>query len=242
METIVFFDTETTGVEASKDRIVQISFVKTDLSFRVLDKKKTLLNPGIPIPKSASDVHHILDSDVAASPTFKQVSKSLFDFLEGSILAGFNSDRFDLPLLSEEFSRCDLTFPIPGTKLRTLDSLKVFHEKEKRNLTAAYKFYCNGNLEGLAHDAENDVLATIEVLQGQMFMYDMTLEECEDMCKSENVDLAGKIVLLEGLPCYSFGKAKGIPVLKDPGFGEWMLKNDFTSNTKNVLRSILYSK
>ncbi len=241
---ICHIDTETTSVEVDSAKIVQICIIKMDTLGQVLDKRTKLINPGIPIPAEATAVHGITDEMVKDAPTFQSLSKGIFDFIEGCDFAGYNIINFDVPLLAEEFARCNITWP-PQDAL-FFDAMKIFHEKEKRDLTAAMKFYCGVELEG-AHDAENDVLASAKVLAAQLTKYEdlkaMTPEQLSKFCMPQDrLDLAGKIVLKDGEAVYNFGKDKGKSVKKFPGFGEWMLKNSFTSNTKNVVRSLIYSK
>jgi DNA polymerase-3 subunit epsilon len=235
---IIFFDLETTGTSITKDKIVQIAAVKTNLSLEILDTKCVYVNPEILIPKGASDVHGITDETVKDAFTFKQYSKAIFEFFNVSILAGFNIDGFDVPLLSEEFARCGIDFPTKEIKI--IDSFQIFRDKEPRTLTAAVKFY-TGQIFEDAHDALKDVIRTIEVLEGQRKMYGFTHEDCF-LKNDKRLDLLGKIILNDdNIPVYSFGKAKGVPVISDRGFGEWMLKNDFPIQTKNILRALLYA-
>lgn len=235
MQDIIFFDLETTGVSITKDRIVQLSAIKVNQDMQIIDKKKILVNPTIPIPKEASDVHHITDEMVKDCPRFKSYSKAVFEFFKDCILAGFNIKNFDVPLLAEEFAREGLDF---NFDIKIIDAYQIFIQKEKRDLASAVKFYCGYDIEG-AHDAEVDNKATIDVLSGQMFAYGMSLNECIEFCKTETLDFAGKIGLKDGEPIYTFGKDKGKKVRDEPGFARWMLSQDFSSNTKSIIRDIL---
>lgn len=239
MNDIIFFDLETTGTSTTKDSIVELATVKVDYNLNILESKRILINPKKPIPKEASDVHGITDEFVSASPAFDQYSKSLFKyFTDGDpIIAGFNSNRFDVPLLSEEFARCGLLWPSINQKY--IDCYKIYSSREKRDLTSALKFYTGIDLQD-AHDALNDVKATVEVLRGQISMYSISVDEIVNECTNNDfVDIEGKIILINNIPCYNFGKDKGHPIFLKPDYAYWMLKNEFSSNTKNVLRSIL---
>ena len=239
---MVFFDLETTGTDISRDRIVQIAVLKLfpDGGEEV---KTRLVNPGIPIPASATAVHHITNEDVAEEPKFPEIAKGLAEFFRGADIAGFNSNRFDIPILVEEFGRCSIPFPDPEAKL--VDVQVIYHRKEERTLAAAYKFNCSKTLEG-AHDAEADVRATLEVFREQLEKYDdigSTLEDLHRYSNSDSiVDYARKLMRNDrGEIVYAFGKNRGKRVLDDPGYAEWMLGGDFPVSTKNVLRRILAS-
>jgi DNA polymerase-3 subunit epsilon len=197
------------------------------------------------IPEEASAVHGIYDEDVADCPTFKLMAKKIAEDIEGCDLAGFNSNRFDIPLLVEEFLRAGVDIDLQKRKF--IDVQVIYHKLEQRTLSAAYKFYCNKNLED-AHSAAADTHATYEVLKAQLEHYPDILENdvkflSEYSCYSKNVDFAGRIVYNEqGIEVFNFGKYKGISVeevlLKDPGYYGWILNGDFTLNTKNVLTKI----
>lgn len=245
MKHIVFFDLETTGTDTAKDRIVEISAMKLtpDLS-TIIDSKVYLINPGIPIPKEASDVHGITDEKVAGKPPFAAFAKGLVGYLHGCDLGGYNIADFDIPLLAEELARAGVSWR-PAADCRVIDAYKIFVDREPRTLTAAFKFYTGEDLQG-AHAAEVDNVATVKVLKGQMARYDDLKEFNPDQLhaitigKTKRVDLAGKIVLNDhGTPCFSFGKSKGKPVSQDKSFAEWMLKADFTSDTKAIIRQLL---
>jgi DNA polymerase III subunit epsilon len=239
---IVFFDLETTGTDITRDRIVQIAVLKL-LPDGGEEVRTRLLNPGIPIPASATAVHHITNADVADKPKFPDIAKGLAEFFRDADIAGFNSNRFDIPILVEEFGRCSIPFPDPEAKL--VDVQVIYHRKEERTLAAAYKFYCSKTLEG-AHDAEADVRATLEVFREQLEKYDdigTTLEELHRYSNSDGiVDYARKLMRNDrGEIVYAFGKNRGKRVLDDTGYAEWMLGGDFPESTKNVLRRILAS-
>jgi DNA polymerase-3 subunit epsilon len=240
---IVFFDLETTGKSPITDRICQVSTFKTTEDFSLIDGtvRNILINPECEIPKEATEIHKITNEIVKDKPTFKSVSNSLYSYLSGCILGGFNIKYYDVPMLSEEFGRCGITYPIDNT-IPIIDGCKIFKNKERRDLSSALKFYCGIELEG-AHDAQNDNFATLEVVKAQSVFYGMDCSDMIEFCKKDDsnfVDFAGKIILIDGVPCFSFGrKTKGVPVKNDIGFAKWMLDNDFPINTKNVVRSII---
>ena len=240
---LVFFDLETTGINANTDRIVEISYLKV-LPNGNEETKTFRVNPGMPIPKEASDIHHITDEDVANSPSFKEIGKSIAKDIEGCDLAGFNSNRFDVPLLAEEFLRNDIDIDLSKRKL--IDVQVIFHKMEQRTLSAAYKFYCNAELEG-APGAEADTRATYEVLKSQLDRYPELNNDVQYLSEfstfNRNVDFAGKIVLNDkDQEVFNFGKYKDQLVedilKKDSGYYGWMMQGDFALNTKNVLTRI----
>ncbi|MBE6280907.1 MAG: 3'-5' exonuclease [Bacteroides sp.] len=241
---LVFFDLETTGTNINLDRIVEICYLKVYPNGN--ESSKTLrINPEMHIPEQASAVHGIYDDDVMDCPTFKEVAKEIANDIEGCDLAGFNSNRFDIPLLVEEFLRVGVDIDL--NKRKFIDVQVIYHKLEQRTLSAAYKFYCGKNLED-AHTAEADTRATYEVLKAQLDHYPEVLENdvkflSEYSCFTKNVDFAGRIVYDDnGVEVFNFGKYKGIPVLdvlqRDPGYYGWILNGDFTLNTKNVLTKI----
>ena len=247
---LVFFDIESTGLDIATDRIVEISVVKlypvdSNHPAGTYDVKTRRINPEMHIPETASAVHHITDEDVKDCPTFKQYAKSLANYLEGCDIAGYNSINFDIPLLAEEFERCGVSFDF--RKPLFIDVQNIFHKMEERTLSAAYKFYCNKNLED-AHTAEADTVATMEVLKAQLERYSSVLDNdvkklAEFSHKSNRFDLAGKIVLNEnGKPVFNFGKHKGklvTEVLKnEPSYYSWMMQGSFTEDTKRNLTEI----
>ncbi|MBQ4196712.1 MAG: 3'-5' exonuclease [Bacteroidales bacterium] len=241
---LVFFDIESTGLDVSKDRIIEISVVKLFPDGHT-DIKTHRINPQMHIPEQSTAIHHITDEDVAGCPAFKQYAKGLAAYLEGCDIAGYNSLKFDIPLLAEEFERCGVDFDFSRRKL--IDVQNIFHKMEERTLSAAYKFYCHKDLEG-AHGAEADTVATMEVLKAQLDKYAGKLENnvdklAEFSTKTRNVDLAGRIVLNDaGKPVFNFGKHRGklvVEVLeKEPSYYAWMEGGDFTLNTKRVLTQI----
>ena len=241
---LVFFDLETTGTNINSDRIVEICYLKVYPNGN--EESKTMrINPEMHIPEASSAVHGIYDADVADCPTFKEVAKNIANDIEGCDLAGFNSNRFDIPLLAEEFLRAGVD--IDMMKRKFIDVQVIFHKLEQRTLSAAYKFYCDKNLED-AHTAEADTRATYEVLKAQLDRYPDVLENdmkflADYSSYNKNVDFAGRIVYNEqGVEVFNFGKYKGMPVAeilkKDIGYFGWLMQGDFTLNTKNVLTKI----
>lgn len=240
---VVFFDLETTGVNITSDRIVEISYLKVYPNGNEISRTMRI-NPEIPIPEEASKVHGIYDADVADCPTFKQVAKEIASDFEGADIAGFNSNRFDVPLLAEEFLRADVDLDM--TRRKFIDVQVIFHKMEQRTLVAAMKFYCGKELED-AHSAEADTRATYEVLKAQLDRYPELQNDVawlsEYSSHTNNVDFAGRIVYNEqGIEVFNFGKYKGMPVIevlrRDPGYYSWILQGDFTLNTKQVLTRI----
>lgn len=241
---LVFFDLETTGINITKDRIVEISLLKVHPNGKE-EIKSRRINPEMPIPPQATAIHGITDDDVKDCPTFKQVAKSLADMLEGCDLAGFNSSRFDVPVLSEEFLRAGVDFDM--SKRKFVDVQIIFHKKEQRTLEAAYKFYCEKELEN-AHSAEADTVATYEVLKSQLDRYpdlenDIAFLSKEYSSFNNNVDFAGRIIFDDkGVEVFNFGKHKGKPVAQvlrnEPSYYSWMMDGDFPLNTKQVLTKI----
>ena len=240
---IIFFDLETTGVDAAKDRIVEISMVKININGEKQVKTRRI-NPEMPIPAEATAVHGITDEDVKDEPTFKQIAKSLAKYIEGCDFGGFNSNRFDLPVLVEEFMRAEVDVDFRNRKF--IDVQNIFHKKEQRTLVAAYKFYCNKDLEN-AHSAEADTLATYEVLEAQIERYGdigSTVEELASFSThNEMVDFAGRISLNEkGEEIFTFGKYKGRKVedvfRTEPSYYSWMMQGDFPLYTKKVITEI----
>ncbi len=241
---LIFFDLETTGTDTVRDRIVEISYLKVFPNGKQ-EIKTRRLNPEMPIPPSSTAIHGISDEDVKDCPTFKQIARSLATQMEGCDLAGFNSSRFDIPLLVEEFLRADVD--IDFTKRKMIDVQVIFHKKEQRTLEAAYKFYCDKELTD-AHSAEADTLATYEVLKAQLDKYPDLENDIEKLAAdfsayNNNVDFAGRIILNEdGIEVFNFGKHKGKPVAEvlknEPSFYAWIMDADFPLNTKQVLTKI----
>lgn len=241
---IVFFDLETTGINISKDRIVEVSLLKVHPNGKE-ELKTRRINPEMHIPEESTAIHGIKDEDVKDCPTFKQVAKSLADYLEGCDLAGFNSSRFDVPMLVEEFLRANVDFDV--SKRKFVDVQIIFHRKEQRTLEAAYKFYCDKELLN-AHSAESDTIATYEVLKSQLDRYPDLVNDIEKLSDEfsnfkDNVDFAGRIVLNDkGVEVFNFGKHRGKPVAEifanEPSYYSWMMDGDFPLNTKQVLTQI----
>ena len=241
---IVFFDLETTGINITQDRIVEISLLKIYPNGKE-EMKSRRINPEIPIPPQVTAIHGISDDDVKDCPTFKQVAKSLADQLEGCDLAGFNSSRFDVPMLSEEFLRAGIDFDM--SKRKFIDVQIIFHKKEPRTLEAAYKFYCEKELEN-AHSAEADTRATYEVLKSQLARYPDLVNDIETLSKeyssfNNNVDFAGRMIYDDnGVEIINFGKHKGKSVKEvlriEPSYYAWMMDGDFPLNTKQMLTKI----
>ncbi len=253
---IVFFDLETTGINIAADRIVEIAMLKVTQDGSE-EEKLLRINPEMPIPEKASAIHGIYDEDIKDEPTFKEVAKSLAKFIEGCDLAGFNSNRFDIPLLAEEFIRADIDIDLKKRKF--VDVQAIFHKMEKRTLVAAYKLYCGKDLEN-AHSAMADTKATYEVLKAQLDKYKEVeyadqagkkskpivndIDQLSEFsCYDKNVDFLGRIIYDEnGVEVFNFGKNKGVPVekvLKDqPGYYGWIMNGDFPLYTKKVLTAI----
>lgn len=240
---IVFLDLETTGVNVGADRIVEIALLKVFPNGNK-DSKVMRINPTIPIPIEASKVHGIYDQDLIDCPTFQDVARDINTFLGGCDLAGYNSNKFDIPLLIEEFTRAGIHFELNDRKL--IDVQNIFHKMEQRTLAAAYKFYCDKDLLN-AHSAEADTTATFEVLLSQLQKYDSLKNDVDFLSQfssvTRNVDLAGRIVLNEkGEEVFNFGKYKGRQVKEvfrtEPSYYDWMMKGDFATNTKNVITQL----
>jgi DNA polymerase-3 subunit epsilon len=242
-KSLVFFDLETTGTNINTDRIVEISYLKVHPNGN--EESKTLrINPEMHIPKEASAIHGIYDNDVANCPVFKKEAKNIANDFEGCDLAGFNSNRFDIPLLAEEFLRAEIDIDISRHKF--IDVQVIFHKMEQRTLAAAYKFYCGRDLED-AHTAKADTRATYEVLQSQLDRYPDLLNDVAYLSDfssfNKNVDFAGRMIYNENnVEIFNFGKYKGQSVSevlkKDPGYYGWIMSNDFTLNTKAILTKI----
>ena len=240
---IVFFDLETTGVDTAKDRIVEISMVKVMPDGEEIIKTRRI-NPQMHIPEDATAVHGITDEDVKDAPTFAQIAKSLSQFIEGCDFGGFNSNRFDLPMLVEEFLRAGID--VDFKKRKFIDVQNIFHKMEQRTLVAAYKFYCDKELDG-AHSAEADTKATYEVLKAQLDRYPELQNDvaalAEFSTRGETADYAGRIIYNEkGEEVFNFGKYKGMSVSevfrKEPSYYAWMMNGDFPLYTKKVITEI----
>ena len=240
---LIVLDLETTGVSIASDRIVEFSALKVSpggaeewLSMR--------LNPGIPISPEATRVHGITDADVANEPHFRDVARRIAAFLEGCDLAGFNSMKFDIPILCEEFLRVNVDFN--PARHRYVDVQVIFHKKEQRTLSAAYKFYCDKELEN-AHSSKADAAATYEILKAQLDRYPDLENDIGKLSSysafNNNADLAGRIIFNEqGQEVFNFGKHRGKPVeqvfREEPSYYSWMMNGDFPLNTKQVITAI----
>lgn len=241
---LIFFDIEATGLNVATDRIVELCYIKVkpDGSEEVRTQR---FNPGIHISAEASAVNGIKDEDVAACPHFMEQAAQLAAVFSDCDLAGFNSNHFDIPLLVEEFIRAGVDFDITGCKF--VDVQGIFHKMERRDLTAAYKFYCGKDLTE-AHTAEADTRATLEVLEAQLDRYADTLKNnvsflADFSRRNRNVDLAGRIILNEqNVETINFGKYRGRAVAdvlrRDPGYFSWIMQGDFTQNTKQAFMRI----
>lgn len=260
---LIIFDLEATGLDVVTDRIIQISYIKVHPNGKE-DRQNLFVNPGRPIPAEVSELTHIHDTDVAGAPTFKELAPQLAKEFNGCDFAGFNSNKFDVPLLSEEFSRAQVPFDFSECLL--VDVQNIYHKMERRNLAAAYKFYTGHKMEDdfQAHRADEDAEATYRVLMGQLDHYAPGVQEESDRVlhndmkelatfsrMNDNVDFAGRVVWkeftdAEGKKCkrevFNFGKHKGDIVAEvvhtDPGFISWMLSHDFANDTKNVVNRI----
>ena len=243
---IAFIDLETTGINVSSDRIVEISVLKINPN-GIEEWMISRINPEMPIPPKSTEIHGITDADVANAPKFREIAKNLATFLEGSDLAGFNAIKFDIPVLAEEFLRVNIDFNFLERKY--VDVQVIFHKKEQRTLTAAYKFYCGKELEN-AHSSKADTQATYEVLQAQLDMYgdlENDVEKLADFSAYNNlVDFAGRIIYDEnGVEVFNFGKHKGKTVEEvfrdDPSYYSWMMNGDFPLYTKRILTKLKLS-
>lgn len=252
---LAVFDLETTGVNVIKDRIIEISIAKANVDGTVTVKTRRV-HPGMPIPLESSMIHGIYDEDVKDEPNFKQIAKSMAQFLDGCDLAGFNSNRFDVPMLVEEFLRNDVEFDMKNRRL--VDAQRIYHLMEPRSLSAAYRFYCNKELID-AHSAEADTIATLEVLNAQVSKYESValknekgeeyfpvkndMDALHELTSSRLVDFAQRMTFnKDGVEVINFGKHSGKPVvqvLKDePSYYDWMMKGDFSLDTKRKLTEI----
>jgi DNA polymerase III subunit epsilon len=244
---IVFFDLETTGLSMVTDRIVEIAILKVHVDGQE-ETKSLRINPGMPIPKQSTDIHGITDADVKDCPLFKDVARSLATFIDKCDIGGFNSNKFDIPLLAEEFLRAGIDIDLNKRKL--VDVQTIFHKMEKRTLEAAYKFYCDKTLEN-AHSAEADTIATYEVLKAQLDRYPDLQNDIDFLANfsshNKNADFAGRIIFNDkNEEVFNFGKYKGRKVEEifdtDTGYYGWMMNGDFALNTKNVITAIKLRK
>lgn len=240
---LVFIDLETTGVNLAIDRVIEIAIVKI-FPDKTKQVKHKIVNPQIPIPKSASDIHGITDEHVKDSPTFKEVANELKQFIDNADLSGYNSNRFDIPLLMEEFLRAGINLDMSNRRM--LDVQQIYHMMEKRTLGAAYKFYCEKELVD-AHSAEADATATWEILEAQLDKYEHlggTLDTILQFTGEEKyVDFARRFIMENDVEVFNFGKHKGRPVVdvlkSEPQYYDWMMKGDFPLHTKQKLTEIL---
>ena len=245
---LAVFDIESTGVNKKLDRIIDITFVviqpdgeKVTHNFRV--------NPEMPIPSGASAVHGIYDDDVKGAPNWKQEAPKVVKLIEGMDLGGFNIINFDIPMMQAEFERVGVPFSMEGRRI--FDAIKIYHRKEPRTLTAALKHYCDGHHAG-AHNAEDDVLATIRVMEGQLKMYDDVPRDMKGIdafcCPTDPswLDKTGKIKWQDGIAVMNFGKNSGVSLgelaKNEVGFLRWMLKNDFADDTKTIVKNAIQGK
>ena len=244
---LVFFDLETTGTNILQDRIVEISLLKVFPGEETPKTYSKRVNPGIPIPPEASNVHHITDEDVKEAPRFSEIAQGIADTFKGCDIAGFNSNKFDLPLLLEEMSRAHVLMDISDAHL--VDVQNIFHKKEPRNLIAAYKFYCGKDLTA-AHSATADTEATYEVFMAQLSKYDDLPDTVEELAQfsnlNRNVDLTGKFIYNDRKEIViNFGQHKGKLLSKvlveNPSYYDWMLSKDFPMDTKRVLQRVYNS-
>lgn len=239
---LAFIDLETTGVNLATDRIIEIAIVKV-LTDGKRSVKRKLINPQIPIPKQSSDLHGITNEMVKDAPTFKEVAQELKQMLDGCDIAGYNSNRFDIPMLVEEFLRAEVDFDMKGRRL--IDVQNIFHRMEQRTLSAAYKFYCNKVLDG-AHSAEVDATATHEILIAQLERYPDLGTSVDSVLKligeEPIVDFARRFIMENGVEIFNFGKYKGRAVAEvlrtEPQYYDWMMKGDFPQYTKQKLTEI----
>ncbi|MBM3437930.1 MAG: 3'-5' exonuclease [Bacteroidetes bacterium] len=243
---LVVFDLETTGVSVTHDRIVEICLLKVFPDMRE-EIRTYRINPGIPIPAGATAVHGISNADVADKPSFKSMAPELHAYLRDCDFGGFNSNKFDFPMLVEEFFRAGIEFDVRACKF--IDAQRIYHMKEPRTLSAAYEFYCSRDLEN-AHSAEADTVATWEIIRAQINKYQDLPQEIEGLHKLTGqdllADLAGRLVFNDkGEVIFNFGKHKGRTVkdvlLNEPGYYNWMMEGDFPQQTKNVMSRIRLS-
>jgi DNA polymerase-3 subunit epsilon len=240
---IVFFDLETTGTDTAKDRIVELAFVKINLDGS-RDKYIKRINPQMPIPAESSAIHGIYDADVADAPSFKQIGHELNNWIKGCDFGGYNSTRFDLPLLAEEFLRSGID--VDFTERVMVDVQQIFFKMEQRTLSAALAFYCGKTIEN-AHSAEADINATIDVFEAQLERYQDLPTDTKGIQEfagtNDLVDYARRMVMKDGVPVFNFGKHKGRAVKeifeKEPSYYDWIMNADFALHTKQKVSEIL---
>jgi DNA polymerase-3 subunit epsilon len=240
---IIFFDLETTGIDIVRDRIVEITILRVEPNQHE-SLFTYLINPTVPIPPEVTKIHHITDDMVKDKPTFKELAHTIFNHFEGADMAGFNALKFDIPLLAEEFIRCEMDFSLKNRNV--VDVQVIFHKMEQRNLSAAYKFYCKKDLEN-AHSSEADTIATFEILKAQLDFYPKLPQNISELSQfsshHKNADLYGHIIFNEkNEEIFNFGKYKGQTVAgvlkKDSGYYGWLQNADFPRYTKKVLSEI----
>jgi DNA polymerase III subunit epsilon len=259
---LIFFDVETTGLNVVRDRILQIAMIKFFKNGSREQELSMIIHPGMPIPEEAYKIHKIGDKEVAGKPYFHEVAKELLEFIGDSDLAGYNSNRFDVPILAEEFARCDLDLQIGARRL--IDVQRIFYKMEPRTLKAAYQFYCNEELVD-AHDALVDIRATVKVLNGQLIKYRDTpylgengetmsspvkndMQALHDFTNdSKTPDVTQKLKYSEnGIIVFNFGKYSGLSFeqvwLKEPNYLYWILDKEFSYQVKNLIKEFLKSK
>lgn len=255
---LVFFDIESTGLNVMKDRILQIALIKYPKGSSVPEEFSTLINPGIPISEEAYAVHGISNEMVRNKPTFSQLADKIFQFIDNADLSGYNSDRFDIPMLMEEFARCGMSFDVDKRNL--IDVQKIFYKMEPRTLKAAYKLYCDGDLSD-AHDALADTKATVEVLKGQIKKYSdadyvdgdgqVTSKPIQNDIKKiakfladdNNLDVTQRLKLNTSRQVvFNFGKYSGQIVsevfVQEPNYYHWMMEKDFSAQVKQIISTI----
>lgn len=256
---LVFFDIESTGLHVIRDRIIQLAMIKYSAKGKEPEERTYLINPGIPISEEAMNVHGIKPADVARKPLFNQLAQEIFDFIGNADLAGYNSNRFDVPMLMEEFDRAGLEFDIGNRRL--VDVQRIFYKMEPRTLSAAVRFYCQKEMEN-AHDAMADVRATIDVFMGQLKMYEgksyidsdgqetanaiqPDVEALHDFTNDTRfVDATQKMRYDQnGNIVFAFGKYNGKPVAdvfrKDKNYYNWIINKEFSSQVKQIARRIM---
>lgn len=242
---LAVLDLETTGTSITSDRIVEIAVLKLYPDGNQ-ELRRRRINPGVPIPPRATEIHGIRDVDVAGEPTFRALARSLHEFLRECDFAGFNVSRFDLPLLRAEFAQVGLDFSWNGCAV--IDAMAIFHAKERRDLAAAVTFYC-GRAHPRPHSASDDVEATLDVLLAQLERYadlPRDVDALHQFCHPQGpdaVDAEGKLIWVNGTACIGFGKYQGIALSKlaqdDPGYLEWMLRADFSDEVMSLVRDAL---
>lgn len=236
---LICIDIESTGTNPATDRIIELAIVSEEFELGFL------VNPGIPIPPQATEVHGIGDTAVADWKPFSEYAQAIYAVVRDADIIGFNCSNFDVPILWEELYRAGIEWDV--SRLRMFDAGTLFKKREQRTLEAAVRFYCGLEHDG-AHNAMSDAIATLNVWNEQKRRYGLLDASREELAKESSyeevrVDLAGKIVLgIDGRPAYAFGKSKGVPVVDDPGYARWMINSDFPSQTKMVLREILEPK